>query len=38
MSIIKILCYDRIEVSEVIDVNKMNESKEPHSFVSIGIF
>ena len=28
MNIIKILCYDRIEVSEVIDVNKMNESKE----------
>ena len=36
MNNIKILCYDRIDFSEEIDVNKTSESKSA-IFVTIGI-
>ena len=32
------LCYDRMDFSEGIDVTKTSESKEREIFVTIGIF
>ena len=38
MSTIKILYYDRIDISEGLDVNKTNESKDCDICHTIGIF
>ena len=38
VSIIKMLEYDRIDISEGIDVDKTKKSKECMLFVIIGIF
>ena len=38
MNNIKMLYYDRIDVSKGIDVNKTGQSKECKMLVSIGIF